>query len=77
MTKGKIVSRITPVRFVSLSDFHSRKLRPGESLSVFVHELKQLLGQAIPNMNTDTSKQLLLHQFISGLPGAITSSEPI
>ena len=70
-TKEKIVSRMAPVRFVSLTDFHSRKLHPGESLSVFVHELKQLLGQAIPNANADTSKQLLLHQFISGLPGSI------
>jgi len=70
MTKEKIVSRMAPVRFVSLSDFH-RKLHPGESLSVSVHELKQLLGQAIPYTNADTSKQLLLHQFISGLPVSI------
>jgi len=67
MTKGKIVLRMAPVRFVSLEEFHSRKLCPSESLSVFVHELKQLLGQAILDANTDTSKQLLL----SGLPSSI------
>ena len=36
-----------------------------------MHELKQLLGQVIPNANADSSKQLLLHQFISGLPSSI------
>ena len=57
---------------VSLADFHSRKLPPGESLSVPAYGLKQLLGKAIPNMNADTSKHFLLHQYISGLPSSIS-----
>ena len=51
-----------------LDEFHSRKLRPEEPLSLFVHELKQLLEQAMPGIDPATSKQLLLHQFIAGLP---------
>ena len=38
---------ITPMEFVSLDDFHRCKLQPGEVLSVFVHDLKKLLEQAV------------------------------
>ena len=40
---------------------------PGESLSMYVHQLKQLLNQAMPDISADTREQLLLHQFFSGL----------
>ena len=53
---------------MSLGDFHIRWLRPGESLSVFLHELKQLLDQAMPEAEAATRTQLVLHQFITGLP---------
>ena len=53
---------------MSLEDFHIRWLRPGESLSVFLHELKQLLDQAMPEAEAATRTQLVLHQFITGLP---------
>ena len=39
-----------------------------QSLSVFVHELKRLLDQAIPEIDAATRKQLLLHQFLTGIP---------
>ena len=54
--------------FVSLYNFHRRKLRPGEALSVFVHDLRKLIDQAIPNM---AKEPLLLHQFLTGFPGPI------
>ena len=59
---------MAPVKFVSLGDFHARRLCPGESLSVFLHELKRLLDQAMPEAESATRTQLVLHQFITGLP---------
>ena len=65
--KAKIIKAMAPVRFVSLDDFCARKLRPNEALPVFFHELRQLLKQAMPEASEDTRKQLILHQFVSGL----------
>ena len=67
-SKGKLIARMAPVKFVSLGDFHARRLHPGESLSVFLHELKRLLDQAMPEAEAATRTQLVLHQFITGLP---------
>ena len=39
---------------------------------MFLHDLKQLLKQAIPEADAGTRNQLLLHQFINGLPGHIS-----
>jgi len=69
--KTKIIKAMAPVRFVSLDDFHAKKLRPNEALPVFLHELRQLLRQAMPEASNDTKRQLLLHQFVSGLPASI------
>jgi len=71
--KERITKQMAPARFVSLADFHKRTLLPGEPLSVFAHELKQLLEQALPTADAGTSKLLLLHQFINGLPGSIST----
>ena len=38
---AKEILKMTPAKFVSLCEFHCTKLRPGEALSVFMHELKQ------------------------------------
>ena len=70
--KEKIIQQMAPARFVSLADLHKRTLRPGESLSVFAHELKQLLEQALQSADASTSKELSLHQFISGLPSSLS-----
>ena len=57
--------------FVSLEEFHRRKLRPGKEISVFVHNLKKLLDMVIPGMNKEAKDPLLLHQFVAGLPEPI------
>ena len=49
--KEAMMRTMMPMEFVSLDDFHQRKLQPGESLSVFVHVLKKLLEQAIPSLD--------------------------
>ena len=67
-TKKKIIDAIKPMSFISLDNFHKRVLHPGELLSLYVHELKQLLNQAMPGISTQTMEQLLLHQFLTGLP---------
>ena len=51
----------------------SRKLRPGKALSVFVHDLKKLLGYACGvRSRCCFHDQLLLHQFFAGLPETIS-----
>ena len=72
VTKQKIIDAIKPMSFISLEDFHKRVLRPEEPLSLYVHELKQLLTQAMPGISAKTSKQLLLHQFLTGLPREVS-----
>ena len=68
VTKKKIIDTIQPMSFISLDDFHKHVLRPEEPLSLYVHELKQLLTQAMLGISAETSEQLLLHQFLTGLP---------
>ena len=45
---------------------------PGEVLPVFVHDIKQLLDQAMPGLDAKAKEQLLLHQFMAGLPATIS-----
>ena len=72
VSKREIQNAMMPVGFVSLDEFHRRKLRPGEAIPVFVHDLKKLLEMAIPGMNKEAKDALLLHQFVAGLPELIT-----
>ncbi len=70
--KKEIVKKLSPAGFESLNEFHKRKRRPGEALAVFLHDLKRLLEQAMPELSDKKAKeQLLLHQFLSGLPPAV------
>ena len=48
------IEKMAPAGFVSLSNFNQRKLQPREVLSVYLHELKRLLNQAIPNLDAVT-----------------------
>ena len=72
VAKAKILEGMGPVWFVSMDDFHCRRLLPGESLSVFSHELKRLIDQAMPTADAATRQQLLIHQFLSGLPTEVS-----
>ena len=69
VAKRKIIGQMGLFRLVSLDHFLGRRLRPGESLSVFVHDLKRLLEeQAMSDTQGTTRDQLLHHQFLTGLP---------
>ena len=70
--KGKVIGTMMPMEFVSLDEFHRRKLRPSESLSIYLHDLKKLLNQAMPKLEKVAHEQLLLHQFLAGLPDAVS-----
>lgn len=41
-------------------------------MPVFVQDLKQLLQAAMPTAGDDAKKQLLLHQFLCGLPDTVS-----
>lgn len=69
--KEKLISKLKPAQFVSLDEFHRRKQRPDETPALYLHELKKLLRQAMPDMDAATRQQLLKHQFLAGLPMAI------
>ena len=66
--KKSVVDGIMPMAFTSLEEFHHRKLHPGESLSVYVHNLKVLIECAMPDIDATSRGQLLLHQFLAGIP---------
>ena len=63
VARQKLIDRLGPMKFTSLDEFHARKLHPGESLSVFLHTLKRMLTQAMPESDAATRQQLLRHQF--------------
>jgi len=71
-SKSRIIELMAPIRFASLDDFCVRKLSPGKPLSVYLHKLKQLFKRAMSNADAAMQNQLLLHQFVSGLPGHIS-----
>ena len=56
---------MAPQSFVSMSDFYKHRLHPSEPISVYVHELKKLLDQAMPELDKSAREQPLLHQFIT------------
>ena len=60
-----------PMNFVSLDDFHCRKLRSGEAISLYVHNLRKLLNHMLPDLEQAAKEPLLLHQFLAGIPESI------
>ena len=52
--------------------FHKRNLQPGQTLSVFVHDMKVLLLHAIPGLDATARDELLVYQFLSGLPASVS-----
>ena len=39
---------------------------------MFAHELKRLMDQAMPDADAGTRKQLLTHQFLTGIPDEVS-----
>ena len=72
VTVDKLKTKLAPTGFSSLEAFHTRKLQSGEALSLFVQDLKQTLEYAMPEIDGSAREQLLLHQFLAGLPLTIS-----
>ena len=63
-----LIKKTSPEAFVSLDEFHKRKLHPGESVTLYAHKLKKLLEQSMPEMEVAVRNQLVLHKFMLGMP---------
>ena len=72
VAKKRLIETLMPMGFTLLDRFHTRRLQPGEALSVFSHDLKKLLEQAMPEIDSKECNQLLLHQFAAGLPISVS-----
>ena len=71
VTKKAMEEAMMPMNFVLLDQFHRRKLRPGEAVSLYVHDLRKLLSHALPEAGEGAREPLLLHQFLTGIPDSI------
>ena len=67
--KKLMCKRIMPMELISLG---KRTYREGESLSVFLHDLKKHLNAVMPNLEASAWNQLLLYQLLAGLPNSIS-----
>ena len=70
--KEKMIKKIAPTEFVSLEKFQKVKILPSEAISLCLHELKTLLDQAMPGLAAEVKQQLLVHQFLAGLPVSVS-----
>ena len=70
--KKKLIAKMAPLPFTALEEFHARKLRPGEPLPLFTQDLKRLLQSAMPGLDENAGEQMLIHQFLTGLPTDIS-----
>ena len=66
--KQLLVEKLRPSGFVAFAEFQARKLRPGETALLYVHELKRLLEDAMPNLDADSQDRILFQQLLAGLP---------
>lgn len=60
-TKKELLTAMKSMSFTTPENFWQRKMVPGEVLPVFLHDLKQLLEQAMPGLESNAMEQLLLH----------------
>ena len=64
--------KMAPTEFVSLEKFQRQKMLPGEAISLYLHDLKMLLDQAMPVLAAKAKQQLLIHQYLAGLPASVS-----
>ena len=72
VTKGKLIKKMVPLEFVWLEEFQKQSIFPGESVGMYLYELKRLLQQAMPELTVEATKQLPIHQFLMGLPALLS-----
>eukprot|EP00731_Ephydatia_muelleri_P032877 Em0024g421a len=59
---------LKPTKFTAFAELQSRKLRPGETVHMYVHHLKRLLDAAMPELDEDSKNKVLFQQFLAGVP---------
>ena len=69
--KTTLEKAMMPMNFMSLDNFHRRRLRPGEAITLYAHDLRKLLTHAIPGVAQASREPLLLRQFLAGIPEPI------
>ena len=72
LMKEKLITKMVPLPFTALEEFHACKLHPGEPLSLFMQDQKRLLQSAMPALDKNTGEQMSIHQFLMGLQTAIS-----
>ena len=72
VAKECLITKMVPSEFISLEEFHSQMVRPGEEVTLYLYNLKRLLPQAMPELAENAHQPLLLHQFLSRLLDAIS-----
>ena len=70
--KARLIKKLSPLEFVTLEQFQKCAIFPGESVGMYLYELKRLLRQAMPELSEDASRQLLINQFLNGLPAPVS-----
>ena len=66
--KQSLCSALKPKQFSSFAEFQARKLRPGETVQMYLHHLQRLLESALPDLDAESKDKLLFQQFIAGVP---------
>ena len=61
-TKQALTNALKPTEF---SKFQSCKLRPGETIHMYLHNLKRLLDTAMTELGEDSKNKILFQQFQS------------
>ena len=67
-TKQALTNALKPTEFTAFAEFQSRKLRPGETVHMYLHHLKRLLDAAMPDLEEDSKNKILFQQFLAGVP---------
>ena len=69
-TKQALTNALKLTEFTAFAEFQSRKLRPGETVHMYLHHLKRLLDAAMPELEEDSKNKILFQQFIflAGVP---------
>ena len=67
-TKQALKNALKTTEFTAFAEFQSRKLRPGETVHMYVHHLKRFLDAAMPELDEDSKNKILFQQFLAGVP---------
>ena len=62
-----LTNALKPTEFTAFTEFQLRKLRPGETVHMYLHHLKRLLDAAMPELDEDSKIKIQFQQFLAGV----------